>query len=252
MAIRKNLRLVPAVFAVCAAMTLTSPSCEVPPEPIVAAQVPDAESAPVVPAAQEPAGKPAAASAASAPKEPKEAAQPAAAAALNAQEPEKPAASKQEPVPQQPAPRDIAAHAFPPVMPDIVQHQDSWLMEDCLRCHETGVQDAPAIRHVDLPPVLLTAKCRTCHVFVPGQQPREKPAPETTFAPDAFPPMIPASPVHGSTWWRDDCMLCHETGIKGAPRVIHQGMPRVLLSSKCRTCHVQVRAVEADDGSVRR
>ncbi|MFO1077627.1 MAG: multiheme c-type cytochrome [Planctomycetota bacterium] len=249
---RRMPQLVPGILGLCIALSIAAASCEVPPAVGPAAPTPVSQER-----------------VEAAPQQPVEAvvakAQPAArepvAQAPAAQEPGKPAAAKPEsrrpePVAQDPvsaAPeRDIAEHAFPPVMPDIEQHKDAWLLDSCLRCHETGVEKAPPVRHVDLPAVLLTAKCRTCHVFVPGQQPRERPKVVTPFDDNAFPPMIPASADHGSAWWRDDCLLCHEDGTHGAPKIEHEGMPRLLLKSKCRSCHVQVRAVEADDGSPRR
>ena len=136
-------------------------------------------------------------------------------------------------------------HAFPPTIPDTAWHQDAWWTNDCLRCHETGVGDAPELVHRGLPEILATAKCRTCHVLIPGSEPREREQESDGFAPNAFPPMIPASEYHAKAWLRDDCMLCHESGNKGAPKVVHRGMPDHLLTAKCRTCHVQVRAVEA-------
>lgn len=237
MATSSKFQVVPGVFAMCIALGFVGASCELSPgtPTPVAAAAPEVAS----PVAQDPV-KPA-------PVAPKPVAE-----EQGKPEQVEPEPAAQEPAPQEPPPRDIAEHAFPPVMPDIAQHQDAWQIDGCLRCHETGVQDAPVVRHVDMPAVLLTAKCRTCHVFVPGQAPRAKAAADETFDANAFPPMIPASPNHGAAWWRDDCLLCHEGGLRGAPKVEHKGMPRVLLASKCRSCHVQVRAVEADDGTTRR
>lgn len=131
---------------------------------------------------------------------------------------------------------------FPPTMPDSSWHGASWEEGNCLRCHETGVYGATVVRHEGLPAILLTAKCRTCHVFIPNSQPVPVIRRESRFAENAFPPMIPASSSHASVWWKDDCLLCHEDGLRGAPRMAHEGLPRVLVSAKCRTCHVQVRA----------
>ncbi|MCA8978013.1 MAG: hypothetical protein KDC98_25025 [Planctomycetes bacterium] len=155
---------------------------------------------------------------------------------------------KPAPARQEAEPRDIAEHAFPPTIPDTKWHQDAWLQDGCLRCHETGVEGAVRVRHVDMPPILLTAKCRTCHVFIPGSKPRLREPAASPFDDNAFPPMIPASVSHGAAWWKDDCLLCHEGGLRGAPIVRHEGMPTRLLTAKCRTCHVQVRAVEAQQG----
>lgn len=145
-------------------------------------------------------------------------------------------------------PYDIQEHAFPPTLSDTEWHENAWLQDDCLRCHETGVGDAPVVRHRKMPSILLTAKCRTCHVQIPGSEPIE-PAPRTEeeqqFSANAFPPMIPASASHTMAWIKDDCLLCHETGTKGAPVTVHQGLPEIYKQAKCRSCHVQVRAVEA-------
>jgi len=143
------------------------------------------------------------------------------------------------------------ANAFPPTLPDTEWHQDAWVRQDCLRCHETGVEDAPIVRHEGMPPILLRAKCRTCHVIAPGQKPRGAKKildpPTGEFNVDAFPPMIPASGSHRRAWRRDDCLLCHEDGTHNAPIVMHTGMPTMLLKAKCRTCHVQVRSIEAGE-----
>ncbi|MAE67847.1 MAG: hypothetical protein CMJ18_26635 [Phycisphaeraceae bacterium] len=142
------------------------------------------------------------------------------------------------------------ANAFPPTLPDTEWHQDAWIRHDCMRCHETGVGEAPTVVHRGMPPILLVAKCRTCHVIAPGSKPRgAKRAAQPNkglFNANAFPPMIPASGSHRRTWRRDDCLLCHEDGLRGAPIVRHKGMPGILLKSKCRSCHVQVRSIEAD------
>lgn len=141
-------------------------------------------------------------------------------------------------------------NAFPPTMPDRQWHRDGWIKQDCMRCHETGVGDAPELQHQGMPPILLTAKCRTCHVLIPGQEPRgikaKQRAQQTDFDVGAFPPMIPVSGSHRDTWWRDDCLLCHEDGIKNAPIVRHEGLPSLLLKVKCRSCHVQIRSHVAD------
>ncbi len=141
----------------------------------------------------------------------------------------------------------FAENAFPPTMPDTEWHRAGWVKDDCMRCHETGVDRAPRVEHRGLPSILLEAKCRTCHVLIPGQKPRgAKSEEDGRFAPGAFPPPIPNSGSHVSTWTRDDCLLCHDSGIKGAPVVRHEGLPEILMRAKCRTCHVQVRAIESD------
>jgi hypothetical protein len=141
---------------------------------------------------------------------------------------------------------DFDDNAFPPTIPDTEWHQKAWLESNCLRCHETGVGDAPMIVHEGMPDILLSAKCRSCHVLIPGSAPREKPleGDRSPFNDDAFPPMIPNSESHNRAWTKDDCLLCHESGIHGAPIVQHEGLPKILLTAKCRSCHVQVRAVE--------
>ena len=50
-------------------------------------------------------------------------------------------------------------------------HKNAWTRTDCMTCHEAGVQEAPKLRHVSLPDLAKHAKCRTCHVLVPGQEP---------------------------------------------------------------------------------
>ncbi len=64
------------------------------------------------------------------------------------------------------------------------------------------------------------------------------------FAEYAFPPMMPNSASHADAWEDDQCLSCHESDDKEGTIVEHEGMPKILLESKCRTCHVQVRAVE--------
>ena len=140
---------------------------------------------------------------------------------------------------------EFLPNAFPPVIPDTDWHQDAWLRDDCLRCHETGVGEAPQIVHEGMAPILLKAKCRSCHVFIEGTPapPQEEKA--SQFDANAFPPMIPASGSHRTAWVKDDCLLCHESGNSGAPVVVHEGMPGLLLQAKCRSCHVQIRSDEA-------
>jgi hypothetical protein len=140
----------------------------------------------------------------------------------------------------------FASNAFPPTVPDTQWHRNAWYEQDCLRCHETGVHTAPVVVHRGMPDVLLTAKCRTCHVLIPGSTPRpEEVRGQGEFAANAFPPMMPASESHAEAWTKDDCLMCHTTGIAGAPEIKHEGLPELLLTAKCRTCHVQVRAVDA-------
>ena len=152
--------------------------------------------------------------------------------------------------PTKPAPKnefdDRLDNAFPPTLSDTKYHRDAWVKNDCLRCHETGVGAAPTVVHTNMSPLLLQAKCRSCHVKIPGAKPRLVKKAPGEFEDDAFPPMMPASTSHKKAWTTTECLLCHEDGTKGAPIVTHRGMPRRLLTAKCRTCHVQVRAIEMD------
>jgi hypothetical protein len=117
----------------------------------------------------------------------------------------------------------FAKDAFPPTVSDVEYHKTAWYKNDCLRCHETGVGDAPMALHKTMlsdaqRAILKTAKCRSCHVLIPNSKPIEpKKQHDPRFEPDAFPPMIPASPSHRGAWKREDCMLCHEDGLRGAP-----------------------------------
>ena len=142
----------------------------------------------------------------------------------------------------------FADNAFPPTIPDTEWHRNAWYELNCLRCHETGVGEAPMVMHQDMPAILLTAKCRSCHVLIPGDAPKEEEegpsAEESPFAVNAFPPMMPNSESHKSAWTKDDCLLCHESGIYRAPALKHEDLPDILLKAKCRSCHVQIRAVE--------
>ncbi len=150
-----------------------------------------------------------------------------------------------------PSPETIfASYAFPPTLSDTEWHANAWDVNDCLRCHETGVGKAPRVFHRGMADVLLRAKCRSCHVLIPGQSADEvviKSDEEQFFDKYAFPPMLPNSRAHVDSWTSDDCMRCHEDGLKGAPVTKHASvhMPRLLLKVKCRTCHVQVRAIES-------
>lgn len=169
-----------------------------------------------------------------------------------------PSGQSKAPKKEEPPAREQGAFtddAFPPTVSDVEYHEGAWFKNDCLRCHETGVGIAPVVKHESMlsdaqRAILKTAKCRSCHVFVPGSKPRvtEKQHDER-FAEFAFPPMIPASPSHQGAWNRADCMLCHEDGLKGAPIAEHRSMlseaqRKILRTAKCRSCHVQVRAHE--------
>ena len=54
--------------------------------------------------------------------------------------------------------------AFPPTLSNKEYHTKSWTRTDCLTCHETGVQEAPKLKHVSVPELAAEVKCRTCHV----------------------------------------------------------------------------------------
>ncbi len=136
----------------------------------------------------------------------------------------------------------FAAAAFPPTIPDEKWHKDAWTKNNCLDCHETGVGDAPMIRHKGLPEITFESKCRTCHVLIPGESNYVPAAEDSPFASWAFPPMLPNNKNHSKAWGKRDCLMCHESGVRGAPEVKHKGMPRLTLKAKCRTCHVQVRS----------
>ncbi|MAF66987.1 MAG: hypothetical protein CMJ84_15190 [Planctomycetes bacterium] len=54
--------------------------------------------------------------------------------------------------------------AFPPQLPDDGDHHGAWLRDDCLLCHADGSSDAPVVRHEGMAPLLLAARCRSCHL----------------------------------------------------------------------------------------
>jgi Cytochrome c554 and c-prime len=136
----------------------------------------------------------------------------------------------------------FAVAAFPPTIPDREWHQNAWLKNNCLDCHETGVGDSPMIRHKGLPRITYQSKCRSCHVLVPGKTDYVPKVEESPFESWAFPPMLPNNDNHAKAWGKRDCLMCHESGVKDAPVVKHEGLPRLTLRSKCRTCHVQIRS----------
>jgi cytochrome c5 len=135
---------------------------------------------------------------------------------------------------------DFARGAFPPTMPEDSSHQDAWMRTDCLLCHGDGINNAPRVAHRGMSHRLLEARCRSCHL--PGNQAMEEAEgvglDQLLFARNAFPPTLPNNPDHTGAWLRDDCLKCHQNGIAGAPKVIHEGMSSVLLEALCRSCHV--------------
>jgi len=102
--------------------------------------------------------------------------------------------------------------------------------------------------HADMSRDLLKGACRTCHVQVPMAELGEvdptvirAARPHVLvdgFTDNAFPPLLPATDDHANAWMRTDCLTCHERGLTGTPRVVHQGMSKDLLASRCRTCHL--------------
>jgi hypothetical protein len=79
-----------------------------------------------------------------------------------------------QPAPPAPSPEPEAAvafaeGAFPPPIPDIEQHQGSWLITDCIKCHSEEAGEATTVKHEGMPEVLLQVNCRTCHVFISEQ-----------------------------------------------------------------------------------
>ena len=139
---------------------------------------------------------------------------------------------------------EFADSAFPPTLPSDEAHANPWLRDDCLLCHETGTGGAPIVQHSGMSKILLSARCRSCHVEVAPDAPDDG---EVPFARNAFPPTLPDDDYHRGAWLRDDCLLCHETGIQGAPRVVHNGMTPMLLQARCRSCHVPSVASEQAD-----
>ena len=134
----------------------------------------------------------------------------------------------------------FASNAFPPTLPYDDSHSNAWQRDDCILCHEAGIRGAPLVQHTGMSAGLLDARCRTCHVASGPPEPGE-----VTFARRAFPPTLPADDSHSGAWLRDDCLLCHETGVSSAPLVRHQGMSDLLLAGRCRTCHVPVAPEES-------
>lgn len=133
----------------------------------------------------------------------------------------------------------FARSAFPPVMPDTEFHQNAWVRKDCLLCHRWGVHGAPAVRHEGMPKIVLAARCRTCHLIVRGSGVDAES--DASFARNAFPPTLPDDKDHQNPWLQKDCLDCHNSGKNGAQIVRHDGMSKVLLTARCRTCHVLVR-----------
>lgn len=70
----------------------------------------------------------------------------------------------------------------------------------------------------------------------------------TTFASNAFPPVMPNDPSHGGGsyggWQQENCLACHREGVNDAPKVVHEGMAPILLEAKCRSCHTSTETAQ--------
>ncbi len=144
--------------------------------------------------------------------------------------------------------------AFPPLLPNTEDHANAWTNDNCLMCHENGVGQAPKIVHKDMSLILLKARCRTCHLWIPMDENDfegesfEKPAANRVmvdgFTDNAFPPLLPGDEVHAGAWLKSDCMFCHEKGVRESPVVEHAGMSDILLQARCRSCHLPAEQEE--------
>jgi len=63
---------------------------------------------------------------------------------------------------------------------------------------------------------------------------------EGDFAPGAFPPTLSDTEYHQKSWSRASCLTCHESGLEGAPKVLHTSLPAEAKQVKCRSCHVLI------------
>ena len=68
----------------------------------------------------------------------------------------------------------FAEGAFPPTLSDEEYHQRDWTRNDCMVCHQTGQLGAPVMVHEGMPTLQNDAKCRTCHVLIPGSVAEKK------------------------------------------------------------------------------
>ncbi len=141
----------------------------------------------------------------------------------------------------QPASASPTATAVPSGGPPKIPHNLEG-RSDCLMCHGTGLMGAPT------PPASHAGRtsdmCRLCHqpaqapVTTSTPTPTPTPTAETsasasttvTAVPSGGPPKIPHS-LEG----RSDCLMCHGTGLMGAPTppANHAGR----TSDMCRLCH---------------
>jgi hypothetical protein len=119
--------------------------------------------------------------------------------------------------------------AQPPIPHDLTGRQD------CLSCHEQGVNGAPkfpanhAGRTNDM--------CQGCHHPAAGAAPTSTPAVVPTATAGAAPTSAAGGPppIPHDVIGRDDCLVCHATGQAGAPKVPDDHAGRT--KDTCRTCH---------------
>lgn len=117
----------------------------------------------------------------------------------------------------------LSQPAPPAVAPPRIPH-DLVGREDCLMCHKMGIAFAPHIpeNHTGLPVDL----CQTCHqAAAPAVA-----VPEETREVGVMPSQV-SHPIEG----REDCRLCHETGVGGAPQFPADHVDRA--NEVCPVCH---------------
>lgn len=88
-----------------------------------------------------------------------------------------------------------------------------------------------------------------CSDSGPGTDPSDPDTRYTTsFASDAFPPVMPPDANHGGGsyggWQQENCLSCHREGVNDAPKVVHAGMAPILLEAKCRSCHTSTEPTQ--------
>jgi hypothetical protein len=109
--------------------------------------------------------------------------------------------------------------------------------ENCLVCHETGIAGSVAIpadhagRDNDT--------CTTCHQVATTVTPTETATPTTTTPTTTTATTTPTAggppPVPHDIAGHEDCVLCHETGIAGAPAYPSDHAGRT--NDSCTACH---------------
>jgi hypothetical protein len=112
--------------------------------------------------------------------------------------------------------------ALPAVAPPGIPH-DLMGREDCLMCHKMGI--AFASRIPDNHTGLTVGLCQTCHLPMLAAPPPEEPR-EAGVMPSQVP-----HPIEG----REDCRLCHETGVGGATQFPADHVDR--SNEVCLVCH---------------